>query len=404
MRAKRTCLLACLALCLLLAACKKDAGHESFNGLAPRDAGTQIELAMRSEIEILSESAKYISAATWLDRNGVRHMFDSRSIIDLNGEMSITSSEAWSGPEKIYLNIGESGWQEREPGTGADRPAALDLDAAVKFINMLPGLAEKAVITPGMSSMGDAYQFDVKFSDVRKLAGGAADGLQFDVAMATCVFDPDSQALKFIQAAASDETGSFLIEIEIMSWNIPGELLEIPKDVTDPGFDTSASLEVERQDDNRITGYLLQTDIPDDMAGSGLFEMATRIRDSDLYDNIRLARQDGFDELQYHTHGAMDDSSWYGLLSVEAHDDTNASKIRYDELAGFNDAWYGGRIADAPDGWAGWSGSDGDGNAKLELLRRDGDRILLLQAVSPDGLKPGELVECAEIIIAGIKF
>ena len=222
--------------------------------------------------------------------------------------------------------------------------------------------------------------------------------------MATCVFDPSSQALKFIQVAASDETGSFLIEIEIKSWNVPGELLEIPKDIMDPEFDISASLEVERQDDNRITGYTLQADIPDNMAGSGLFETAIQIRDGALYDNIQLVRQDGFDELQYHTHGVVRDSSWYGLLSIEAHDDTNASKIRYDELAGFNDAWYGGRIEDVPDGWTGWSGRDGDGNAKLELLRRDGDRILLLQAASPDGLESEALIESAEIIISSIEF
>lgn len=403
---KRICRIGCLVLglCLLLTACGKNKHHEKFEAIAPRDAGMQIELTMRSEIEILSESIKYISAATWLDRNGVRHMFDSRSIIDRNGEMSIASNEAWSGPEKIYLNVGESGWQEREPGTGADRPTALDLDAAVSFISKLPDLTEKAAITPGMSSMGDAYQFDVKFNDVRKLAGGAADGLLFDSACTTCVFDPDSQALKFIQAAASDETGSFLIEVEIKSWNVPGELLEIPGNITDPKIETPVGLEVERQDGNQIIGYAMQADIPEDMTDSRLFATAVQIRDENRYDRVQLVRQDGFDELQYHTHGIANDAAWYGLLSVESYEDTNASKARYDELASFNDIWYGGQTGQAPEGWAGWSGSDDDGNTKLELLRRDGDRILLLQTASADDLDLDALLDSAEIIIANIEI
>lgn len=401
-----------LALCLsmgLLSGCDKKPGADAFGSIQARDPASAVQIVMASEIAPGGGTGPaYKSSAAWDDSDGVRHMYNALSEISVDGQADpeITGSEAWSGPDKIYLDVNGTGWQEREPGTGADRPAALDLDAAISLIGRLPKLYESAEAEPVTADMraglAEAYAFDAKFSDVRRLAGGASDGLEFDAARITCGFG--EAGLAFVRAEASGDGGSFLVDIDIVQWNVPGMALEIPGDVTGQGSGGGFEFDVEKPGGGLSVTYAMESDIPEEFQGGELASIAKGIEAGGAgFDRIQVAALDGFDELQYHTHGELDVGTWQAVLSVEKHPDGTSASARQAELQAFNDLWYDGRPG-ASGGWLCWSGTGRDGNAVLELARTDGDMLYLLQASAlnaPD-VGPAGLAACAETLIAGI--
>lgn len=389
-----------------LSGCKDNSAMGAFEAMQPRDGSLMTQIAMSSEIKIYDDagsSSIYQSSAAWDDCNGVRHMYDAVSNISIDGsELERTYSEAWSSQDGVYLKINETGWQEREAGTGAERPAALDIDAAISFINRLPKLAEKADI----KKMPDdgiviTYAFDVNFSDVRKLAGGAADSIESQTVHVTCGFDPNG--LVFVQADTVDDHNSSLkVRIDLIQWNAAAVDLAIPDEIMNP--DQEHEFEVERQDDANLMAYASEVIIPEMLDDSELSGIAHELESAGVrFDKIQIERRAEFDELQYRTHGILENGAWYAVLSIEEHDGTDAVHDRVAELSEFNSAWYPEHPA-GPDNWTCWGGKNLNGDLTVELLRADDDRVYLVQIACRDGADAllDDLVAYAEDMLSDI--
>lgn len=389
-----------------LSGCKDNSAMGAFEAMQPRDGSLMTQIAMSSEIKIYDDagsSSAYQSSATWDDCNGVRHMYAAVSNISIDGsEPEHMYSEAWSSQDGVYLKINEIGWQTREAGTGAERPAALDIDAAISFINRLPKLAEKADIET-MPDDGSVitYAFDVNFSDVRKLAGGAADSIESQTAHVTCGFDPNG--LVFVQADTVDDHNSSLkVRIDLIQWNVAAVELAIPDEIMNP--DQEHEFEVERQDDANLMAYASEVIIPEMLDDSELAGIARELASTGVrFDKIQIERRAAFDELQYRTHGILEDGAWHAVLSIEEHDGADAVHDRVTELTEFNDAWYPERLS-GPDNWTCWGGKSLDGDWTVELLRADGDCVYLVQIACRDGADAllDDLVVYAEDMLSDI--
>lgn len=396
---KKRYIAAALALCmaLTLAGCGADPGARLIEGIPARDAAKLCSVTMASEIRLPDGQSGYLSTAAWDDGNGVRHMHDARSEVDAGGKLETTESEAWSGPERAYINTG-SGWMERDAGTGAERPAALDLDAAFSLIGRLGKLSEKKDLAVADGEYGTKdVSFPVRFSDVRKLAGGAAEGLGLDDAVVTCRFRQD--VLESVTAEAGSPDGGdgyFRVTATISAWNADGWDASIPDDIVNPP--TEQEILIDKADQDILKAYAAEYDVPDDFANSGLEKIAEELSDGSRFDKILAESHDGFDEIQYHTHGAVGDGYWAAALSVEEYLDADAARKRHAELQAFNDAWYGTGLADGP--WGMWEGLE-PGRVHGEILRMAGDtRVILVQveAASAGELDDGALTGIAKQI------
>ena len=348
-----------LALCLLLTGCVNSAKKQAqtlLEGIEPRDETRYIRISMTSDITY-DDGAHYDAVATWEDVGGVRHLVSCEA--NIMGKA--TTAEAWADKNAgmTYVYTDDTGWFGRGYTDNADAVPALDLDAALSYIGRMArtdGAAKAEAHSSGNG--GQLVEWDAAFSDVKKMAGDYGRDIVADSAHVTAEFNSDGMLTRVLAVAESGNGARFDVEIMLTDWNVAHDVLAVPdeiiKECTKDSQEPEFSVDMPKQDP--MVTYTNIVTVPGEFEDEVLTMFLNNITSSgEDFDKIEAVPISGGNELQYHTHGIIGSGYWFGVVAIDGYGPGGATS-RFEELAAYNDAWYGGRIENLSAPEAGWNG------------------------------------------------